>query len=119
MESQSNESLVTYSSYSDKLDLSGKDLLAIFGKAKTEITLSTGLNFSEAPGTPISVPTEQVTSMTGVVADEVHEWPNANQGVSFRSLSLHFQEGLLISLEWNFSLKDFLPKKTPWYKKLI
>ncbi len=116
---ENNEAIVDYSKHSEKVDLSGRDLMSIFGKTRDEITSSIGLKFSNDSTKPISVPREKVTSMAGDLADEVHEWPNASQGATFRSLSLHLREGLLIALEWNFSLEEFLPKKTPWYKKWI
>lgn len=119
MENRDSQATVNYSISSEKVDLSGKDLLSVFGKERNEVFSLIGLSISDGSVKPISVPTEKVTSMAGAVADEVHEWPNANQGASFRSLSLHFKGGLLIALEWNFSLKDFIPKKTPWYKKWI
>ena len=119
MENTDSQATVNYSVSLDKVDLSGKDMLSVFGKERNEVLSLIGLSVSDGSAKPISVPEEKVTSMAGAVADEVHEWPNANQGTSFRSLSLHFKDGLLIALEWNFSLKDFIPKKTPWYKKWI
>lgn len=93
--------------------------MSIFGKTREEGESATGLAFSGVSVVPISVPTEKVTSLAGEVADEIHEWPKASQGKSFNSLSLHFRDEKLISLEWNFSLESFLPKKKPWYKKWI
>ena len=119
MENIDSQATVNYSVSSEKVDLSGKDLLSVFGKERNEVFSLIGLSISDGSVKPISVPAEKVTSMAGAVADEVHEWPNANLGASFRSLSLHFKVGLLIALEWNFSLKDFIPKKMPWYKKWI
>ena len=116
---ENKEATIAYSNHPERADLSGRDLLSILGKTRDEVASSTGLKLSKGPFESISVPVEKITSLTGDVADEVHEWPNASQGTSFRSLSLHFRSGALIAIEWNFSLEGFLPKKTPWYKKLI
>lgn len=108
-----------YSNHVQQIDLSGRDLMSVFTKTRAEVASSIGLDIPEQSITPISVPAEKVTSMRGEVADEVHDWPNASQGKFFRSLSLHFREGVLIALEWNFTLEDFLPKKKPWYRRWL
>ena len=117
MKNENDKTTVGYSNHSERIDLSGRDLISVFGRTRAEVASSIGLEISKESITPISVPTEKVTSMAGEVADEVHDWPNANQGSSFRSLSLHFREGILIALEWNFTLEDFFPKKNPWYRR--
>ena len=113
------QTTVDYSNHPEAIDLSGKDLMSVFGKTRDEVASAIGIKISRGSVEPICVPTEKVTSMAGEVADEVHEWPKARQGNSFNSLSLHFRGGKLIALEWNFSLETFLPKKRPWYKKWI
>ena len=112
MKNENDITTVDYSNHSERVDLSGQDLISVFSRTRAEVASSIGLEISKDSVTLISGPTEKVTSMNGDVADEVHDWPNANQGSSFRSLSLHFRDGILITLVWNFSLEDFLPKKT-------
>ena len=119
MESPHDSVTVLYSNHSEAADLSGRDTMSVLGKSRDEVASLTALEFSGASVSEVSVPVAKVTSMTGEVADEVHEWPNASQGSSFRSLSLHFRDGILIALEWSFSLEDFLPKKLPWYRRWI
>ena len=116
-----NENLINieYSSYAKRVDLTGRDLLSLFGKTIEEVKSLTGLNISVTPDISIKINPDKVTSMSGEIADEVHEWPNANQGATFRRLSLHFKDGKLISLEWRFSLEEFIPKKKPWYRKWL
>ena len=117
MKNDNNKTTVSYSNHTELIDLSGRDLISVFGRKRAEVASSVGIEIPEESSAPISIPTGKVTSMTGEVADEVHDWPNASQGTSFRSLSLHFRDGVLIALEWNFTLKDFLPKKKPWYRR--
>jgi len=61
------------------------------------------------------LPGEYVTSLTGEIADEVHEWPNATLGSGFRHLMLQFREGRLIHMRWKFQGPP--PRHgTPWWK---
>ena len=117
MNDERNTTTVGYSKHIVQIDLSGRDLISVLGKSRAEVAAMTGLNFSAQTMTPKSVPAAKVTSMAGEVADEVHDWPNASQGLSFHSMSLHFRDGVLITLEWNFTLEDFLVKKKPWYRR--
>ena len=55
-------------------------------------------------------------SMTGEVADEVHEWPNATLGPEFRYLILQFREGRLISISWKFQEGVRPPTTKPWWR---
>ncbi len=109
---------IRYANHLEPVDLTGRDVMSILGKTKSDVVSSIGLDFSGG-STEIALPSQKITSMTGEIADEVHEWPSAKQGSSFRSLSLHFRGGLLIAIEWNFSLKDFLPSKAPWYRRWL
>ena len=113
------QTTVSYSNHPEAMDLTGKDLMSVFGKSKDDLASATGLNFSGSSVDSISVPTEKVTSLAGEIADEIHEWPNARQGKSFTALSLHFRDGKLTALEWNFSLATFLPQKKAWYKRWL
>jgi len=62
------------------------------------------------------LPGEYVTSMTGEVADEVHEWPNATLGPEFRHLILQFREGRLIQMSWKFQGGVLPRSKKPWWR---
>lgn len=114
MRNEHDLTTVNYSNHIERIDLTGRDLMSIFGRTRAEVASSIGLKISDETMAQISVPTEKVTSMSGEVADEVHDWPNASQGSSFHSMSLHFRDGVLIALEWNFSLEEFMQKKKPW-----
>lgn len=113
------QTTIAYTNHPESVDLSGKDLMSVFGQTRDEVASALGLKISGGSVESICVPTQKVTSLAGEVADEVHEWPKARQGKSFHSLGLHFRDGKLIALEWNFSLEAFLPKKKPWYRKWI
>jgi hypothetical protein len=61
------------------------------------------------------LPGEYVTSLTGEIADEVHEWPNATLGPEFRHLMLQFREGRLVHLRWKFQGVASREGR-PWWK---
>ena len=108
---------IQYARHSERVDLSGRDLMMILGGTKAEVVSALGLELTGAPISTISVPAKKVAALNGEVADEVHEWANATLGSSFRSLSLFFRDESLIAVQWSFSLEDYLPKRTPWYKR--
>ncbi|GJM08382.1 MAG: hypothetical protein DHS20C11_06580 [Lysobacteraceae bacterium] len=102
---------VHYHQYQQSLDLTGKDLISLGGQPISAVEQIVGTFAPAESMTEIEVPVERVTSMTGEVAEQIHEWPNARMGSSFEKLSVHVSNGAMCNLVWGFSLSDFLPKK--------
>lgn len=119
MDKKDNQCSVRFKLHRDKLDLSGQDLITVLDKSINEVGNKIGMHISTDTMNEVRVSIERVTSMTGEVADEVHDYPRATQGTNFRRMSLHFKEGRLISLEWGFRLQDYLPKRKSWTRRLF
>src|SRR5882672_4204783 len=79
--------------YSEPLDLFGKDLISMVSHSKEEVSTLVGRMAAKLEMQTQELPGEYVTSLTGEIADEVHEWPNATLGSEFRHLILQFREG--------------------------
>lgn len=102
---------VLYHQYRESLDLTGKDLISLGGAPISAVEAIVGSFRPAESMTEVDVPTERITSMTGEVAEQIHEWPNAHMGNHFRKLSVHVKNGAMCNLAWGFSLSDFLPEK--------
>jgi hypothetical protein len=102
--------------YSERIDLSGKDLISMLTRPKEEVSRLVGTMVAKSEMQTEELPGEYVTSLTGEVADEIHEWPHATLGTQFRHLILQFREGRLINMIWKFQAGT-LPRSTkPWWR---
>ena len=107
--------LVHLREYPEPLDLLGKDLISRFRCSKEEVSSVVGKLASKSEMKTEELPGEYVTSLTGEIADEVHEWPNATLGPEFRHLILQFRDGQLTHLVWK--CQTFAsPQAKPWWK---
>jgi hypothetical protein len=94
--------LVRHQTYEEPLDLTGKDLVSLLDHPKGEIAAIVGGMVSKSEMSARKLPIAAVTSMTGEVADEVHEWPEAHLGLKFHHLVLHFRDHRLVGFRWSF-----------------
>lgn len=102
--------------YSEALDLSGRDLISQLGRTKDAVSNLVGSMVDKSQMRREELPGEQVTSMTGEIADEVHEWPRATLGEEFRHLILQFREGRLTQFSWKFQDGTSTRNPKPWWK---
>jgi len=108
--------MVYFREYSEPLDMFGRDLISQLGRPKADVAKLVGAIVAQSEMQTEELPGEYVTSMTGEVADEVHDWPNATLGPEFRHLILHFREGRLSHMSWKFQ-GGALPRSTkPWWR---
>ena len=114
--------MVYFREYSEAMDLTGKDLISLLDCTKQEVAQLTGPMAELVEMTQAELPGDYATTMTGEVADEIHEWPNATLGESFRHLVCKFRRGRLIQLGWritpdaNSPGPRSLPEKKPRWK---
>jgi hypothetical protein len=101
--------------YPDSLDLTGKDLISLLGHSKEEVSTLVGRIADKAQMQTEELPGDYVTSLTGEIADEVHEWPNAKLGKAYRHLMLQFRQNRLVNMSWKFRGPAAPPGK-PWWK---
>ena len=107
--------------YPQPMDLTGKDLISLSTVPKNDVARLTGPIADATEMTQEELPGDYVTNMTGEIADEVHEWPNAMLGNEFRHLVCKFRQGKLIELVWKirpgarFGPSPF-KKPKPWWK---
>lgn len=96
---------VAYHQYSEAVDLTGKDTLTLTGSNKAQVgeLFLTLLDQSQMTRKPFTQ--QQLTSMYGEVADEVHHFPNAHIGRMFHDATLLFKDGHLIRLQWSYHKK--------------
>jgi len=102
--------------YSEPLDLFGRDLISQLGRSKEDVSELVGTMVAKSEMQTEELPGEYVTSMTGEVADEVHEWPNATLGPEFRHLILQFREGRLTHMSWKFQTGALARSTKPWWR---
>lgn len=102
--------------YSESLDLSGRDLIGQLGRSKEDVKNLIGTLATKSEMQTEELPEDYITSVTGEVADEVHEWPNATLGPEFRYLILQFREERLINMSWKFQSGSIPPSAKPWWK---
>jgi hypothetical protein len=100
--------------YSDPLDLLGKDLISLLRHSKDDVSKLVGAMAAKSEMKSETLPGDYVTSLTGEVADEVHEWPNTTLGPDFRHLILQFREGRLVHMIWKFPTSGPLRRKSWW-----
>jgi len=100
--------------YSEPLDLLGRDLISQLGRTKDDISKLVGTMVEKSQMQTEDLPGEQVTSMTGEIADEVHEWPHATLGREFRHLILQFREGRLTQFSWKTQGGTPTRNTKPW-----
>jgi hypothetical protein len=107
--------VVHFREYPEALDMRGKDLISSLTRSKEEVSSLVGPMVAKSEMRTEELPGESVTSSTGEVADEVHEWPNATLGSGFRHLMLQFREGRLMHMSWKFQGPPLRHGK-PWWK---
>ena len=100
--------------YSEPLDLLGRDLISQLGRTKDDISKLVGTMVEKSQMQTEDLPGEQVTSMTGKIADEVHEWPRATLGRDSRHLILQFREGRLNQFSWKTQGGTPTRNTKPW-----
>ena len=92
---------VCWHQYKEALDMTGKDLISALEKTKAEIARLVGDMIPKPQMTTRQLPVAKLfTTMSGEIADEVHEWPNATLGAAFRHLFLYFFNDRLIGNQW-------------------
>ena len=92
---------VYWHQYYEELDMTGKDLISALEKTKAEIARLVGDMIPKSQMTTRQIPVAKLfTTMSGEIADEVHEWPNATLGAGFRHLALYFFNDRLIGNRW-------------------
>lgn len=101
--------------YSEPLVLFGKDLISLLNRSKEEVSTLVGTMAAKSEMQTEELPGEYVTSLTGEVADEVHEWPNATLGPEFRHLMVQFREGRFVHMRWKFQV-SVPPRVKPWWR---
>lgn len=109
--------VVRHKTHREAVDLSGRDLVSLFDRTREEVAAAMGVAMSADGMAKVRAPNDKVTTATGDVADEVHDWPRATLGSSFRRLSLQFKAGRLVGFQWGFRLEDFLKTRKPWYRR--
>jgi len=101
--------------YPEPVDLSGRNLVGMLDRSKMEVSALLGKLAVKSEMKTEELPGESVTSLTGEIADEVHEWPRATLGKNFRHLTLQFRDERLINLGWKF--QGAIPdSKKRWWK---
>jgi hypothetical protein len=110
---------VRYREYHEPLDLSGKDLISLLNHPKSEIAAIVGDMESRSSMPSVRLPVEAVTSMTGEIADEVHEWPKAQFGPKFHHLVIHFLDDRLLGFRWSFQPPTASSPRRAWYRRLL
>jgi hypothetical protein len=110
---------VHYRKYPGAVDLTGKNLLRLLDHRKAEVSPLVGGIAPKSEMAVVELPLKAVTSdMTGDVADEIHEWPNAKLGATFRHLALHFVDDRLVEAKWGVSPYPASARR-PWYRRLL
>lgn len=92
---------VSHHQYPEPLDMFGKDLISRMDCTKSDLVPLVGSLLPKGEMKLSSFPAKAIASMTGELADEVHEWPNATLGQEFRHLVLHFRNDRLIGMKWS------------------
>jgi hypothetical protein len=100
--------------YSEQFDLTGRDLISMLDHTKEEVSTMVGSLAAKSEMATEELPTEFVTTMSGEIADEVHEWPNVTLGTDFRHLMLQFLAGRLVGIRWSFDKPVPIRKKAWW-----
>jgi len=120
MRSSSDKRPARHREYRETFDLTGKDLISLLDHPKAEVAALVGGIVSKASMSTVPLPVESITSMTGEMADEVHEWPMATFGPMFRHLVLHFLNDRLVGFRWSFPPPPVhAPVSRPWYRRLL
>jgi hypothetical protein len=100
--------------YTEHMDLTGKDLIGMLNRTKGDVARLVGKMYEKSEMLTEELPTEFVTTMTGEIADEVHEWPKATLGTEFQHLMLLFLTGRLIGIKWSFDKAPPIRRKAWW-----
>ena len=108
--------MVHLQAYREPLDLRGRDLISQLGRSKEDVSRLVGTIAAKSEMQTEELPGEYVMSLTGEVADEVHEWPNATLGPEFRHLILQFRAGRLTHMIWKFQTGAPLRSSKPWWR---
>ena len=114
-----DERSVRFHQYGEPLDLTGKDLISRLARTKQEVATLVGDMLPSSQMETVQFPVQDLTSMTGEIADEVHEWPNARLGLEFRHLVLHFRNDSLIGFHWSHQARPASSSRPPWYRRLL
>jgi hypothetical protein len=109
---------VSYHQYDQPLDLLGKDLISRLDCLKADLTSLVGAMIPRSEMKLSLLPATKIASMTGQLADEVHEWPNAKLGREFRHLVLLFRKDRLVGMRWSHKgeAKASHSQQKPWWK---
>jgi len=102
--------------YSGPLDLRGRDLISLLGRSKEDVSRLVGTIAEKPEMQTEELPGAYVTTMTGEIADEVHEYPDATLGPEFRYLVLQFRARQLIHIRWKFQAVGAVRKRRPWWQ---
>ena len=100
---KSNSRTVHVMSYSDKLDMRGRDVIGCLGSDRRDVEKIIGKLAQKKHMNVAMLPLEKITSMTGEIADQVHEWPHATMGRDFQCLTLQFLDDRLITAAWHIN----------------
>lgn len=106
---------VPFREYPEPLNLFGRDFISLLNCSKDEVSKVVGTMATPSEMPPEELPETYVTTMTGELADEVHEWPNATLGPEFRHLMLQFSKGRLVGFRWSMA-NSATQRAKPWWK---
>src|SRR5262245_27932638 len=105
--------------YEDRLDLTGKNLISLLDHPKADlapfVAALAPAGWMEVVELPILE--GETSATTGEVADEIHEWPHARLGTTFRHLRLSFLRGRLLTIHWRFPSLMRKIDRRPWYRR--
>jgi hypothetical protein len=108
--------------HDEPVDLTGIDTLTLGGCSRQEAEKRLGLELKAHSMKDVTLLADKATSMTGKVAEELHIWPKAHLGRSFKKLTIQIASNEITCVVWGFELEHFLPKsqkQTPWYKRIF
>ena len=98
-EHTSDRRLIHFAKYEQPFDLTGVDLISLGGQSRDKVRDVVPGLLEPKQMTKAWVRTEQLESMTGEIADEVHLFTNATQG-QFRLKRIFLREGHVTELQF-------------------
>jgi hypothetical protein len=110
---------VAYQRYDQPLDLTGKDEMSLLNAPKAKVAALVGPLAAKSEMPMAQHPTRELTSMTGEIADEVHEFPNATLGTELSHLVLHFLNDRLVGIRWTAKGRQTTPPPRPWFRRWL
>lgn len=110
---------VKMNEYDISADLTGKDTLGIVHGTISDFWLLIDGEIKPEKTGLVNVHEDFIRNNRGLVAKEIHWFPQVTQGKNFSSLCIQEVNGNLSQVVWNFELSKILEAKKPWYKKIF